>query len=550
MSDAHIRVSHLFFSWPDGTPVLDGLSFVIGPSRTGLVAPNGAGKSTLLRLMAGELKPASGMIEARGTVAYLPQGMTLDTQASVADVLGIASRLEALDAIAECRGEPADFDRLDGEWDLRERVAATLERVGLADVSLTRRLASLSGGEAMSLALATKLLLRPDILLLDEPTNHLDRARRQRFREVLASWPGCVVVASHDRELLNDMDQIAQLQPSSLSLHGGGFDAYLRAAEVERQGVEQRVRNLRGEVDREKRERQQAHERAERRMGNAAKNLSRSGLPRIVAGNRERAAQESAGKAKAVHAARLENAAAQLRAAARSLVDVDPVDFSLPATRVPSDCLLFSGSGLRVRQGDRMLFGDEGLSLSIRGPERIALTGANGVGKTTLLKILAGMLTLDEGAISKRNGRVAYLSQRLEGLEPSRSVLENLASAIPGMPAGERANLLARLQFRGERMHLPVGLLSGGERVRVVLACVLHAIPAPQLLLLDEPTNHLDLDATRQLEHALGAYEGAMIVVSHDEAFLESIAPTRRLELTITAACDLDCPGLRTQARC
>ncbi|MBU8977602.1 ATP-binding cassette domain-containing protein [Lysobacter sp. MMG2] len=532
MSNAHIRACDLVFSWPDGTRVLDGHSFVIGPSRTGLVAPNGAGKSTLLRLMAGELKPASGTIQARGAVAYLPQGVMLDAQASVAAVLGVESRLEALHVIAEGRGAPADFDLLDGEWGLRERIAATLAQVGLVDVALSRRLASLSGGEAMSLALAAKLLQRPDILLLDEPTNHLDRARRQRFREVLADWPGCVVVASHDRELLNDMDQIAELQSTGLRLHGGGFDAYLRAAVVERQAAEQRVRNLRGEVDREKRERQQAHERAERRMGNAAKNLASSGLPRIVAGNRERAAQQSAGKARNVHAARLASVGAQLQDATRTLVEVDPVDFSLPATRVASDRLLFCADGLRIRQGDRVLFGERGLSLSVRGPERIALTGANGVGKTTLLKVLAGMLGPDGGTIRSGSGRVAYLSQRLEGLDPSRSVRENLDRAIPGMPANERARLLARLHFRGERMHLPVASLSGGERVRVVLACVLHAIPAPHLLLLDEPTNHLDLEAVRQLEHALSAYEGAMIVVSHDETFLASIAPTRRWELT------------------
>lgn len=532
MSDAHIRASDLFFSWPDGTPVLADLTFAFGPSRIGLMAPNGAGKSTLLRLIAGELRPTSGLLEVRGALAYLPQGIALDMRSPVASVLGIESRLAALDAVAEGRGEPADFELLDGEWDLRERVAITLEQVGLADVPLHRRLASLSGGEATSLALAAKLLQRPDILLLDEPTNHLDRARRQRLGEVLASWPGCVVVASHDRELLDGMDRIVELRSSGIGVFGGGFEAYQRAVEIERQSTEKRLRRLQGEVERERRERQQAHERAERRMGNAAKNLAKSGLPRIVAGNRMRTAQASAGKARNVHGARLEDAAARLREAARSFHDIDPVDFSLPATRVASDQLLFSGNGIRVHRGRRRLFGEHGLSLAIRGPERIALTGSNGVGKTTLLKIIAGALRPDEGVIEKDCSRAAYLSQRLEGPDPSLSALDNLARSIPDMPRSERTQLLARLQLRGDRMHLPLGSLSGGERVRVVLACLLHARPAPQLLLLDEPTNHLDLDAVRQLEHALTAYAGAMVVVSHDEAFLQALAPTRRLELT------------------
>lgn len=179
-----------------------------------------------------------------------------------------------------------------------------------------------------------------------------------------------------------------------------------------------------------------------------------------------------------------------------------------------------------------MLFGDEGVSLSIRGPERIALLGGNGVGKTTLLRILAGEAIPFDGALRRAPGRVAYLSQRLELLDLSRSVAENFAQATPGMPVHERANRLARLQFRGARMHLPVGNLSGGERLRAVLACVLHADPAPQLLLLDEPTNNLDLGAIGQLEQALRAYEGAMMVVSHDDEFLNAIGVNRRLMLS------------------
>lgn len=533
MSAARIRASRVAFSWADGTPVFANLSFAFGPSRIGMVAPNGAGKSTLLRLLAGELQASAGQLEIHGSVAYLPQDPALDAQASVAAALGVESRLRALDAIVAGRGEPDDFELLDGDWDLRERVTATLARLGLEKVSLQRHLANLSGGEAMSLALAARLLQRPDILLLDEPTNHLDRDARRRLREALADWPGCLVVTSHDRELLDGMDQIARLEPSELRLYGGGFDAYRSAAETERQAAEQRVRNLRGEVDREKRERQQARERAERRAGNASRNSSSAGLPRIVAGNRERAAQVSAGKAEGVHSQRLDRVRSQLQEATRSLDETMLADFSLPATRVAQDRLLFVGESLRVQVGDRVLFDGTGISLTIRGPERIALTGANGVGKTALLRILAGKLSPQAGTIRRGPGRVAWLSQRLELLDPGRSLMENFADLLPGMPAPERANLLARLGFRGSRMQLRAGALSGGERLRAVLACVLHADPPPQLLLLDEPTNNLDLESVEQLEQSLRGYEGAMVVVSHDDSFLRTIAPTRKLELTV-----------------
>jgi ATPase subunit of ABC transporter with duplicated ATPase domains len=367
------------------------------------------------------------------------------------------------------------------------------------------------------------------VLLLDEPTNHLARAARERVYRVLEDWPGCLVVASHDRGLLARMEQIGELGRSSLRLYGGGFGFYREAVRTERQAAEQDVRNLRQEVRREQRQLQQARERAGRRSGNAARNLASAGLPKIVAGNLKRAAQVSAGRADDVHAARLEQARTSLREAARGLREETALDFSLPATCVPAGHRVFTGEGLTVRQGRRTVLC--GLNLAIRGPQRIALDGANGSGKTTLLRVLAGQLAPQQGRLGFGAGRIAYLSQRLELPDPDATVAQSLARSAPGMPAVARANLLARLDFRGERMHLPVRALSGGERLRAVLACVLHAEPAPQLLLLDEPTNNLDLAGIGQLEQALLAYRGALVVVSHDEAFLQAIGLTRRLEL-------------------
>ncbi|MCX7514388.1 ABC-F family ATP-binding cassette domain-containing protein [Frateuria hangzhouensis] len=529
MSDTRIRVSQLSFAWPDGRQVFHDLSFQLGSSCTGLVAPNGAGKSTLLRLLAGELQPLAGQVAIDGAVGYLPQKLPLDGDASVADVLGITPKLDALAAIAAGDVRPALFDTVGEDWDIQERCGAALARLGLAGVPLRRRLCTFSGGEAMALGLAAQLLRRPGVLLLDEPTNHLDGDARQRVYRMLEDWPGCLLVASHDRDLLSRMGQIAELGRSALRLYGGGYGCYRDAVQVEQQAAEQDVRNLRQEVRREKRQMQQARERAERRAGNAGRNLASAGLPRIVAGNLKRAAQVSAGKADDVHAARVDQARALLGEATRALREDAAPDFSLPATCVPTGRLVVAGSQLGMQQGKRVLFRD--VDLTLRGPERIAVGGANGAGKTTLLRLLAGELAPQCGSLRHGPGRVAYLSQRLDLLDPGRTVAENFAVFAPAMPAVERANLLARLDFRGERMQLPVDALSGGERLRAVLGCVLHAEPAPQLLLLDEPTNNLDLASIGQLEQALIAYQGALVVVSHDEAFLQAIGLTRRLEL-------------------
>ncbi len=319
MADAHVRVSHLCFAWPDGTPAFDRLSFTLGAQRTGLVAPNGAGKSTLLRLLAGELAPMAGTVEIAGTLAYLPQHLPLSGDLSVAEVLGIAPRLRALAAISAGSMEQADFDAVGDDWDLEERTRASLARMGLAEVAFERRLASLSGGEIMSVGLAAQLLHRPGVLLLDEPSNNLDRDARERLYRLIEEWDGCLLVASHDRTLLDRVDQVGELTPAALRLYGGGFGFYEHAVRVEQDAVERDVRNLRLEVRRELRQRQQARERSERRAGNAARNQSDAGLPRIVAGNRKRAAQVSAGKSDDLHAARLDDADQRL-AEARQLL--------------------------------------------------------------------------------------------------------------------------------------------------------------------------------------------------------------------------------------
>ncbi|MFI6874236.1 ABC-F family ATP-binding cassette domain-containing protein [Streptomyces sp. NPDC050400] len=527
MSDASVICSNLSFSWPDDTPVFDGLSFTVPAGRTGLVAPNGSGKSTLLKLIAGELQPTGGSVTVLGTLAHLPQSLPLTSGLTVAEVLGIADVVRAIDAVESGDVAEEHFTVIGDDWDIEERTRAQLDGLGLDGLELDRGLDTLSGGQIVSLGLAAQLLKRPDVLLLDEPTNNLDLDARHKLYDVLEHWNGCLLLVSHDRALLDRMDRIAELGAGELRFFGGDFTAYEEAVRAEQEVAEKNVRNAEQEVKREKRELQQARERAERRASNAARNLKSAGLPRIFAGNMKRGAQESAGRSGQMHAARVDDARARLDEAGRALRDEQHLTLDLPDTKVPAGRTLFLGEHLQVRG----LFADEGVDLSVRGPERIALTGPNGAGKTTLLRLVRGDLPADAGEIRRADGRVAYLSQRLDLLDPALSVAENFAAFAPHRPESERMNLLARFLFRGARAHLPVGVLSGGELLRATLACVLCAEPAPHLLLLDEPTNNLDLVSVGQLESALASYMGAFLVVSHDERFLQRIGVDRWLRL-------------------
>ncbi|BAL87535.1 putative ABC transporter ATP-binding protein [Actinoplanes missouriensis 431] len=517
MSDAFVVCSHLSFSWPDDTPVFQDLSFSVPGGRTGLVAANGAGKSTLLKLIAGQLRPAAGSVSVRGVLGYLPQHLPFAGDQTVAQVLGADRILAALHAIEGGDASEEHFTTIGNDWDIEERSRAELDRLGLGDVALDRRLGTLSGGQVVSLGLAAQLLKRPDVLLLDEPTNNLDSEARDRLTAVLRSWGGCLLLVSHDRALLDEVDRIAALDAGEIRWYGGTYSEYEQALDAGREVAERQVRNAEQDLKRQKREMQQARERAAKRASTASRNLADAGLARIVAGGLKRDAQVSAAKTNDVHASRVAEAQARADAAGRAARQDDRIAIELPGTNLPVGRTIFSGERLQASYRGRTIFSD--VDLHIRGPERIALTGPNGAGKSTLLRLI------------KDGPRTAYLSQRLDLLDEDRTIAANLAAFAPNLPDAERMNLLARFLFRGARAHLPVRVLSGGERLRATLACILYAEPAPQLLLLDEPTNNLDLVSVGQLEAALTAYQGAFVVVSHDDRFLAEIGVSRWLRL-------------------
>lgn len=515
-----VVLADLSFTWPDGTAALSGISAAFGAGRTGLIGLNGSGKSTLLRLITAELTPSSGHVMLSAGLGVLPQGVILDSTATVAGLLGIEPRLRALRSIADGDVSQHNFDVVGDDWDVEGRSAQVLAEAGLAADSLDRPVSTLSGGEAILVALAGIRLEGAPITLLDEPTNNLDAGARQRLYEMVATWRGALIVVSHDPPLLELMDDTAELRERSLSIYGGPYSAYLDHVERQQEAAGRALRSAEQTLKTQQRIQSEAQTKLARRARTAQTAFDSKRASKIVMNGRKSQAQVSAGKLRVDLGAKVSSAAAAVDAAALRLRDDDRISIDLAGTVVPLGRRL---AELHTGQS----------SLIVQGQDRVALVGPNGAGKTSLLdKLVHGTERpgLTASAVAHTD-RIGYLPQRIDTLDDGLTVLQNVARATPQTPNGEIRSGLARFLLRGDTVNRLAGTLSGGERFRVALARLLLADPPPQLVVLDEPSNNLDLHSIEQLVDALDAYRGGLIVVSHDESFLARLRLTHRFEL-------------------
>ncbi|HKY81002.1 MAG TPA: ABC-F family ATP-binding cassette domain-containing protein [Sphingobium sp.] len=520
-----IILSHLHWSTPDGTPVLSDLDFHFSPEKIGLVGRNGVGKSTLLALIGGTLLPGSGSVQVDGTVATLRQSVQVAPDETIADLLGVRDAL-ALLAKAEA-GDAAIEDLEACDWTLPARIEEALGEVGLVADAGTP-LASLSGGQRTRAALAGALLARPDFLLLDEPTNNLDAQGRAALIGLLAGWRAGAIIVSHDRALLQEMEAIAELTSLGLARYGGNWSAYRARKDIELAAAGQDLAQAERRMKEAARDSQLAAERKQRRDATGRRKGAKGDMPRILIGARRNQAERSGGDAARL-AERLRVQATEAAQATRRRVEiVDSLAVALPSTGVAAGQRIVTLEQVTAGHGDAAVLRD--FSLSIVGPERIAVTGPNGAGKSTLLRVMAGTLAPWSGCVV-RPVPAALLDQRVSLLDPAASIAENFARLHPDATDNAVRAALARFRFRADLALQRVGTLSGGQMLRAGLACLLGGETLPPLLMLDEPTNHLDLDSITAIEQGLAGYDGALVVASHDAPFLDAVGVGRHVAL-------------------
>ncbi|MGE0528052.1 MAG: ATP-binding cassette domain-containing protein [Bdellovibrionales bacterium] len=501
-----IVFSHVGFEWPTGHVVFQGINLSLVNKIYALVGPNGVGKTTLARIIVGELNPS------KGTIARIPGSIILFQQSAYPP--------------------PVTIEEFLADGPGRYAYAAVVMQL-LGDLPLERSCVQLSGGEWTRVRLAKAVASGAGFIILDEPTNHLDREGRWAVRTFLERYSGGVLLISHDRKLLTLAGEILELSGKGLSVFGGCWTEYLSQREAERDRLEAELAKAKQARAARERDRHEKLMRQEKRARQGKEDGIKSNLPKIIRGARKRAAQVTLGKIDVSSREEVDCAVRETWEAYQSL-KVDPVMYArLPQPQLSSGRLIMEASDFNFRYlgASRDLFAQD-LNFAFRTPARVVIRGANGSGKSTLLKCLFGQALrgVSRGHLKLGPRRAVYLSQEHTLLDEELSVLENVRERGRVDETEGRA-LLAMFLFAADRVHQTVSTLSGGERLRAALAKALIAMPPAELLVLDEPTNNLDLPNIEFLERFLRHYKGSLVVVSHDQVFLDHLDPTDEVEL-------------------
>jgi ATPase subunit of ABC transporter with duplicated ATPase domains len=510
-------------------PVFTDLSCCFLAKKYGVVGRNGVGKSTLLKLITGENQPATGILQKQGKIAYFSQEIFNQENIQVSDVMGVTEKIRALQRIAKGCVDEQDFTLIGDDWRLEETIHRQLTAFGLKHISLNRLASSLSGGEYTRLLLAKTFMSTADFLILDEPTNNLDGDARAALYQAISDWNRGLIVVSHDRQLLDLMDHIVELSSLGIHFYGGNYQNYVEQKQIEQASAQQHLQAMTQlqkrakaltQTRRERHEQAQAKGRSARKAEIAKVGILKSRLEMDSAKGRSDRTQRRV----FLQSERKLAVVAENITQAKEKIAQNPVmNIKLPLTQVPNGKMILEIKNIDFKYLGHLKLLIKNFSLVLQGPERAAISGKNGSGKTTLIRLIHNQLKPAVGTISIGTERVSYLDQKLAILEDQFSLLENFLRLNPQIKELDARYYLADFLFRNETVLKQVAHLSGGERLRAALACTLVSAKPPQLLILDEPTNHLDLYTISIIESVLREYQGALLVISHDQTFLKNI---------------------------
>ncbi|MGE6352787.1 ribosomal protection-like ABC-F family protein [Flavobacterium sp. NPDC079362] len=505
--------------------LFDNISFTVNNhEKIALIGHNGVGKSTLLKIIAGELPPSNGELRASSEPYYIPQIFGQYNHFTIGEALCVNHKLNALAAILKGNVTEENLTVLNEDWTIEERCNNALKYWQLNGLDLTQKIETLSGGQKTKVFLAGISIHEPELVLLDEPSNHLDKAARELLYNFIVTANCSLIVVSHDRKLLHLLNTVCEMSKRGITTYGGNYDFYAEQKQLENNALNQDLQSKEKALRKAKEKERETVERQQKLDARGKKKQEKSGVARIMMNTLRNNAENSSSKLKSVHIEKVDGISKELRELRSSLPDIDQMKFGFDHSALHKGKILFTANAINHTYEDQFLWKKD-LNIEIISGERIAIQGSNGSGKTTLIKIILGKTKPKNGTVYiAENQSVVYIDQDYSLISNALNVYEQAqVFNISGLEEHEIKMRLNRFLFHKEYWDKPCNALSGGEKMRLMLCCLTINNQSPDMIIVDEPTNNLDLQNVEILTAAINEYQGTLIVVSHDESFLEQI---------------------------
>ncbi|NDW12408.1 ABC transporter ATP-binding protein [Bacteroides sp. 214] len=531
-----IVISNLSYIHPDQEILFEHINFSVqNGEKKALIGNNGSGKSTLLQVIAGKLRPSEGSVHVSSEgLYYVPQHFGQYDELTIAEAMQVDQKLNALHAILQGEVTEEHFAVLNDDWNIEEESIAALSYWGLQEFPLSHPLHAMSGGEKTKVFLAGMKVNGKSVILLDEPTNHLDFVYRNKLYDWLKNCKCTLLVVSHDRTLLDLLPSTLELSRSEVKLYGGNYSFYKEQKIKETEALYEKLEEQEKQLRLAKKAAREVAEKQQKHSSRGEKQNIKKGVPRILMGNLKNKSENSSAKLKEVHEEKTADMVAKIKELQQVIPSSAALKTNFHSSALHSGKLLIEGSGVLFGFGKHYLW-EEPLDFQIRSGERWAISGKNGGGKTTLLKLMTGELTPTEGTVKTcENLSTVYLDQEYSLIQNHLSVLEQaMTYKTATMQEHELKVILNRFLFPVATWNKPCSKLSGGEKMRLSFCCLMAGNNTPDIFVLDEPTNNLDIQSIEIITSTIREYKGTVLVVSHDTYFLQEIGVDKEIALGI-----------------
>jgi ATPase subunit of ABC transporter with duplicated ATPase domains len=528
-----LAIQNISYTHPNKDLLFSNINLTVNNNdKIALIGNNGVGKSTLLKIIAKEQKPSDGQIIVDTEPYYIPQIFGQFNHLTMAQALRIENKLNALKDILNGNTSEGNFNLLNDDWTIEERCNEALIHWQLSDLHLSQKMDTLSGGQKTKVFLAGISIHHSELVLLDEPSNHMDNVGRRLLYDFIQFTKSTLVVVSHDRKLLNLLNTVCELNPNGIKVYGGNYDFYKVQKQIEINALSQDIQSKEKALKKAKEKERETLERQRKLDTRAKKNVGKAGVPKIVSNTWKNSAELSTSKIAGVHAEKIGYIRQELQNLRSSLSEIDQMKFGFDNSTLHKGKNLFIADNINVAYENKKYLWRENLNYLIVSGERIAIKGVNGSGKTTLIKVILGNLKPQIGTVYIADNKSVYIDQDYSLIYNNLKIYEQAqqfnTSALLEHEIKIRLN---RFLFTKDDWNKPCDALSGGERMRLMLCCLSITNQSPDIIILDEPTNNLDIQNIEILTNAINDYRGTLLVISHDETFLEQINIERIIKL-------------------